>query len=314
MEQAAYYFDEQFSSARELIDHLLNAEQYRVGHISDALTWGRRGFIFRGQTDGAKPLLARAHRPGVMAQYAPQTLGSFPGDNPKLRRIYLGSHSWEEVYAVRRFLEEADGNGLPTPLDYHHFEAHSGLFEKLWNTEDDSYNAAFPDETLWPAFALAQHHGVPTRFLDWTESPLVAAYFAAYEASSITAQEVADSCDMISVVRLHTSKINERGVHLVFAPRHANSFLRAQKGIFTLIPTANEFFFGNGYWPSLNDMLGAEHLAKLSIARSEADALLRELYHLNVTRNTMMPSFENAATEVLYKKQLFGTLKPGEIT
>lgn len=94
--------------------------------------------------------------------------------NEKLQRFrssYVYRGSWSKHYNLSTSLTRLGSS-------YHELEPHI-----LRNFKKYAHSNAAPGDSIWNWLAVAQHHGLPTRLLDWTYSPYVALHFATQDLS-----------------------------------------------------------------------------------------------------------------------------------
>lgn len=138
------------------------------------------------------------------------------------------------------------GNLKPNTLD-----------QLCWGAHQHTYMAT-------DAVALAQHHGIPTFVLDWSESPVVAAFFAANEAGRL--------CDL-AVWALDTSKFPPSSygsatdplsgqqytgyakLNILRPAKSENQYLHSQSGIISDFKDHIPAWTRNGCYPAIEDHL-----------------------------------------------------------
>ncbi|WP_085299233.1 FRG domain-containing protein [Cognaticolwellia mytili] len=159
------------------------------------------------------------------------------------------------------------------------------------------------DNDWW---ALGQHHGLFTPLLDWTESPFVALYFAAINASS-------EKSKFITVYALDQTSTNEKNEEIKSASKVAtvnghrptvkivrpmsdeNNRLVSQRGLFTRSPNNMDIESWVKKFPSKYSE-GYMELIKINIPKKDLESCLRHLNRMNISHSTLFPDLSGASS------------------
>lgn len=135
----------------------------------------------------------------------------------------------------------------------------------------------------WNWLAIAQHHGLATRMLDWSYNPLIAAYFAVAEKRDSDAKLFCYKCLWIYKEEKVKSPF-EIGSTAKFKPTGSVPRITRQGGVFTVSATPQK--------PLQQLMAPKEELVELTIKESYRQELLEELNFYNVNQASIFPDLD----------------------
>jgi hypothetical protein len=158
------------------------------------------------------------------------------------------------------------------------------IFES-WKRRAIEYLNISP-ESDWDWLAIAQHHGLVTRLLDWSTNPLFAAFFAVKNTYKGQA--------MIFVARIpydpkiqQTSPFDINGVK-IFYPKSVVPRITRQGGLFTI--------HGNPTESPEEGIKDITELHKIYIEESYRNTLRSELSFYGINEATLFPDLDGLAS------------------
>ncbi len=159
---------------------------------------------------------------------------------------------------------------------------------------------------MWDWLAIAQHHGLPTRYLDWTKNPLAALWFAIRNPAEQKDLDCVvwifhpEENDYIQEPETSPSPFDVKRT-MVFEPRHVTPRIRAQEGIFTVhrfMETTKQFV------PLQQQKNYYKKLSKILIDPINFPPIRFDLDRCGVHASSLFPDLEGVAKRVSWRYTL----------
>lgn len=161
----------------------------------------------------------------------------------------------------------------------------------------------------WDLLSLAQHHGLPTRLLDWTSNPLVALWFAVNEPPEQNNPAVVWCLDSKRDDFAKTEDYPPFGIPrtLIFRPKHHDPRIVAQSGWFTVHKMSSDSQRYSAFEKVKNHR---PNLQKLTIQSSIFPEIRHQLSRCGINRAVLFPDLAGLCDHLAWK--FFSPTEEGE--